>query len=82
MKKIRLGSTDKEVSALCLGSMYFGTKIPAESSFRLLDRYVEAGGDFVDTANLYACWVEGFHGGASESLLGQWMRERRSCWSS
>jgi aryl-alcohol dehydrogenase-like predicted oxidoreductase len=78
MKKIRLGNTDKGVSALCLGSMYFGTKIPAESSFRLLDRYVEAGGDFVDTANLYACWVEGFHGGESESLLGKWMRDRRN----
>ena len=78
MKKIRLGNTDKEISALCLGSMYFGTKISTESSFGLLDRYVAAGGDFVDTANLYACWVEGFHGGESETVLGQWMRERRN----
>ena len=50
MRKIRLGNTDKKISALCLGSMYFGTKVPAESSFWLLDRYVEAGGDFVDRA--------------------------------
>lgn len=41
-----------------------------------MDRYVEVGGRFFDTANLYACWLPGFQGGESETVLGQWMRDR------
>jgi aryl-alcohol dehydrogenase-like predicted oxidoreductase len=42
----------------------------------MLDRYVDAGGSFIDTANIYAWWVEGFRGGESETLMGEWLAER------
>ncbi len=78
MKTINLGNTGKQVSALCLGSMYYGTRVDPRMSNRLLDQYVDAGGSFIDTANIYAWWVDGFAGGESELLLGQWMRERKN----
>jgi aryl-alcohol dehydrogenase-like predicted oxidoreductase len=56
--------------------MYFGSRTDAELSRRLLDEYVESGGTFIDTANIYAHWIQGFKGGESETLLGQWMREK------
>jgi aryl-alcohol dehydrogenase-like predicted oxidoreductase len=70
----RFGEAGVEVSALCLGCMFFGTRVDAAKSERLLDRYTAAGGAFLDTANNYAFWVAGGHGGQSESLLGRWMR--------
>ncbi len=76
MQTIQLGSTDADVSVMCLGTMHFGTKEDEETSFRLLDQYVEAGGNFIDTANVYARWIRGYEGGESETLLGKWMRER------
>ena len=76
MQKVKLGTTDVEVSVLCLGTMYMGTKTPADISYTLLDRYIEAGGTFLDTANCYAAWYEGGFGGESERLLGHWLKER------
>ncbi len=76
MRTVALGGTGVEVSAMCLGAMYFGTRNDRASSFALLDQYAEAGGTFIDTANIYAHWIEGFRGGESETLLGEWMRER------
>jgi len=76
MKKWPLGRSGAEVGALCLGTMYFGTKVDADVSFSLLDVFVEAGGSFLDTANKYACWIPGFSGGESEELLGRWMAGR------
>ncbi len=76
MKYQPLGSTSLQVSSLCLGAMYFGTKNDQASSFRLLDQYVAAGGNFVDTANIYSHWVSGWRGGESETLLGEWLRAR------
>jgi aryl-alcohol dehydrogenase-like predicted oxidoreductase len=70
-----LGHTGVEVSALCLGAMYFGTRSDVPSSRRVLDAYVDAGGTFIDTANIYAHWIEGGRGGESETLIGNWMRE-------
>lgn len=64
----------KPVSALCLGAMNFGTSTPAETAVAILDRFVDAGGTFIDTANNYNQWVG--HGGESEELLGEWMRSR------
>lgn len=78
MKKLELGNTGVEVSALCLGAMYFGTRNDRDLSYAMLDQYVDAGGMFIDTANIYAHWVSGFRGGESETLLGEWMRERRN----
>ena len=78
MRTVRLGNTNAQVSALCLGAMYFGTRNDEATSFRLLDQYVEAGGTFIDTANIYAHWVEGFKGGESETVLGRWMKSRQN----
>lgn len=78
MQTLALGSTGVEVSALCLGAMYFGTRNDLATSYQMLDEYVGAGGTFIDTANIYAHWVDGFAGGESETLLGGWLRERKN----
>lgn len=76
MKTIPLGDTGVEVSAFCLGAMMFGSRNDRATSYRMLDMYVDAGGEFIDTANAYARWVTGCQGGESEALLGDWLRER------
>ena len=78
MKTLQLGNSGIDVSACCLGAMYFGSRNDKETSWQLLDQYVEAGGRFIDTANMYARWVPGFVGGESETLLGEWMRARNN----
>lgn len=78
MKMVQLGDTGVNVSALCLGAMFLGTKSGVEDSRRILDLYLEAGGSFIDTANIYAHWVPGFAGGESEVLLGDWMHENQN----
>jgi len=67
--------TRREVSVLSLGAMHFGTATDEATSFALLDRYVQAGGTFIDTADNYAFWA-GTQGGESEELLGRWRRSR------
>jgi aryl-alcohol dehydrogenase-like predicted oxidoreductase len=69
-------STRREVSVLSLGAMSFGTATDEATSFAILDRYAEAGGTFIDTADNYAYWVNGSQGGESEELLGRWRRSR------
>ncbi|MGD0727380.1 MAG: aldo/keto reductase [Spirochaetia bacterium] len=76
MKQIALGTTGEKVSALCLGCMYFGTKVDEAMSSRILDAYTEMNGSFLDTANCYAFWIPGATGDESETLVGRWMRER------
>lgn len=76
MKKVQLGNTGEMVSSLCLGAMYFGTRQNKEESFALLDQYMEAGGNFIDTANIYAYWVPNGNGGESETVVGQWIKAR------
>ncbi|HKI79862.1 MAG TPA: aldo/keto reductase [Ignavibacteriaceae bacterium] len=78
MKKIKIGKTDIEVSVISLGAMYFGSKINSETSNKILDKFSSAGGNFIDTANIYAHWIEGYKGGESESFLGDWMIERKN----
>ena len=68
--------TRREVSVLSLGGKLFGTAISEPTSFAILDRYVEAGGTFIDTSNNYAFWINGSQGGESEELLGRWRRSR------
>jgi aryl-alcohol dehydrogenase-like predicted oxidoreductase len=67
--------TRREVSVLALGAMHFGTATDEATSFAILDRYVQAGGTFIDTADNYAFWT-GTQGGQSEELLGRWRRSR------
>ncbi len=76
MQKIKLGNTGLEVSALCLGTDVLGSRHDRQTSFRLLDYFHDAGGTFIDTANFYAAWLDGFQGGESETLIGEWLKER------
>jgi aryl-alcohol dehydrogenase-like predicted oxidoreductase len=79
MKYRRIGkdpTTRREVSVLSLGAMLFGTATDEPTSFAILDRYIEAGGTFIDTADNYAFWINGTQGGESEELLGRWRRSR------
>jgi aryl-alcohol dehydrogenase-like predicted oxidoreductase len=78
MKTVQLGNTGVEVSRFCLGAMRFGWDTDPETSFRLLDMYVGAGGSFLDTANIYGRKDDQRVGSISETLLGEWMRDRRS----
>jgi aryl-alcohol dehydrogenase-like predicted oxidoreductase len=64
----------RTVSALCLGAMNFGNSTPPDTAIAILDRFVEAGGTFIDTSNNYNQWTG--HGGESEELLGRWMKDR------
>src|SRR5690625_5901381 len=68
--------TDLDVFPLNLGGNTFGWTSDRETSFAVLDAYVAAGGNFIDTADGYSAWVEGHNGGESETVLGQWMAER------
>ncbi|MFF9771972.1 aldo/keto reductase [Streptomyces sp. NPDC053086] len=69
-------ATRRQVSVLALGAMLFGSRTDEKTSFAVLDRYVEAGGNFVDTSDNYAFWEDGSQGGQSEELLGRWRRSR------
>jgi aryl-alcohol dehydrogenase-like predicted oxidoreductase len=73
METVELGHTGEQVSQLSLGCMIMGTRTDEPTSFELLDRYTDAGGNFLDTANCYCWWNDrGSLGGHSESLLGRW----------
>ncbi|MFD8557325.1 aldo/keto reductase [Streptosporangium canum] len=61
---------------LCLGGNVFGWTADRDASFAVLDAYVEAGGNFVDTADVYSEWVPGHPGGESETIIGEWMAAR------
>lgn len=73
MKKILL-SNKLEVSEIALGAMNFGTTTSKEDSFKVLDEYIDRGGNFIDTSNNYAHWQG--TGDESETVLGEWIRER------
>jgi aryl-alcohol dehydrogenase-like predicted oxidoreductase len=68
------GRVSLNVSELCLGTMYFGYRTDEATAFAILDRFSEAGGTFLDTANCYGQW----HGdaGQSERVIGRWLRSR------
>ena len=74
----RLGQTGLKVSPICLGTMQWGWTADEETSFAVMDRFVEAGGNFIDTADVYSRWVEGNPGGVSEEIIGRWMSARRN----
>lgn len=79
MRYTQLGAdaeTQRRVSVLALGAMRFGTATDEPTAFAILDRYVGAGGTFIDTSNNYAFWADGSRGGHSEALLGRWRRSR------
>ena len=72
----RLGTTGLAVHPICLGGNTFGWTTDREASFAVLDAYVEAGGNFIDTADVYSAWVPGHRGGESETVIGEWLASR------
>ncbi len=72
----RIGNSDLEIYPLGLGGNTFGNTTDPEASERVLDAFVDAGGNHVDTADSYSAWVPGNRGGESETILGEWMRKR------
>lgn len=71
-----LGSSSLRTPRLVLGGNVFGFTARGAEAFRLLDRFIEAGGTMIDTADVYSAWVPGHQGGESETLLGEWLRRR------
>jgi aryl-alcohol dehydrogenase-like predicted oxidoreductase len=69
MQNRYLGRTGLRVSELCLGTMTFGREATEEESFKLLDQFVDRGGNFIDTADVYT-------GGASEEIVGRWLQNK------
>ena len=72
----RIGSTKLEVFPLALGGNVFGWTADEKTSFAVLDAYAAAGGNFVDTADVYSAWVPGNSGGESETIIGRWLSTR------
>jgi aryl-alcohol dehydrogenase-like predicted oxidoreductase len=68
--------TDLDVFSLCLGGNVFGWTADRDQSFAVLDAYAAAGGNFVDTADLYMAGVAGNQGGESETIIGEWLAAR------
>jgi hypothetical protein len=69
-----LGDSGLSTPRLVLGGNVFGWTVSGEEAFRILDRFAEAGGTLVDTADVYSSWIPGHRGGDSEPLLGEWLR--------
>lgn len=70
------GGSGLRLSPLCLGGNVFGWSADEEASFAVLDAYVAAGGNVIDSANIYSWWASGNHGGESETILGRWIAGR------
>jgi aryl-alcohol dehydrogenase-like predicted oxidoreductase len=74
MKKRKLGDSGLEVSPLAFGGNVFGWTADETMSFRLLDAFVAEGFNLIDTADVYARWVQGLEGGESETIIGKWLK--------
>jgi aryl-alcohol dehydrogenase-like predicted oxidoreductase len=75
MQYRRLGRSSLQVSPLCLGGNVFGWTADEPTSFAILDAWVEAGFNFVDTADVYSKWAPGHSGGESETVIGRWLKQ-------
>ena len=75
MKRRELGRSGLRVSPLCLGGNVFGWTADEAMSFALLDAWVDAGFNFIDTADVYSGWVPGHVGGESETVIGKWLKQ-------
>ena len=72
----RIPNTNLDVFPLCLGGNVFDWTADQRQSFDVLDAYLAAGGNFIDTADTYSSWVPGHPGGESETIIGRWMAAR------
>jgi aryl-alcohol dehydrogenase-like predicted oxidoreductase len=71
----RLGATDLHILPLVLGGNVFGWTADRTASFAVLDAFVAGGGTMIDTADMYSNWVPGHHGGESETIIGEWLKD-------
>jgi aryl-alcohol dehydrogenase-like predicted oxidoreductase len=78
MKFRKMGKTGLKVSELCLGTMQFRWLISEADSYPVLDTFIEHGGNFIDTADIYSSWGEGLKGGEAESIIGKWMGRKKN----
>ncbi|MBK4733529.1 aldo/keto reductase [Noviherbaspirillum pedocola] len=78
MQKRKLGRTGLEIAPLVFGGNVFGWTADEATSFAMLDRFVDAGLDAIDTADAYSRWVPGHQGGESETIIGKWLAANRS----
>jgi aryl-alcohol dehydrogenase-like predicted oxidoreductase len=76
MQKRRLGNSQIQVYPLCFGGNVFGWTADEPTSFNLLDAFVAAGFNFIDTADSYSTWAPGHRGGESETVIGKWLKAR------
>lgn len=76
MKTTPLYGTDLIVSRLCMGAVNFGTKLDQQQVNAHLDRFIELGGNFIDTAHVYSDWIPG-EKSRSEKMIGQWLKNHR-----
>lgn len=75
MQNRPLGRSGLQVSPLCFGGNVFGWTVDEATSFSLLDAWLDAGFNFVDTADVYSTWVPGHAGGESETIIGKWLKQ-------
>jgi aryl-alcohol dehydrogenase-like predicted oxidoreductase len=73
MQRVKLGKSELHVPVICLGANVYGWTVSEADSVRQLDAALEAGLNFIDTADVYSRWVPGHQGGESEAILGKWM---------
>ena len=74
MHKRPLGQSSLSVAPLAFGGNVFGWSVDEKHSFELLDAFVDAGGNLIDTADVYSAWVPGNRGGESETIIGKWLK--------
>ncbi|MBV9275078.1 MAG: aldo/keto reductase [Verrucomicrobia bacterium] len=74
----KISYTELDVFPLVLGGNVFGWTANEEQSFAVLDAYADAGGNFIDTADMYSCWAPGNSGGESETIIGNWLKSRKN----
>ena len=75
MDKRALGRSGLQVSPLCFGGNVFGWTVDEATSFKLLDAWVDAGMNFIDTADVYSRWAPSHSGGESETIIGKWLKK-------
>ena len=75
MQKHTIGTSNLQIAPLVFGGNVFGWTADERTSFSILDTFVDHGLNFIDTADCYSQWVEGHHGGESETIIGKWFKE-------
>ncbi|WP_310992688.1 aldo/keto reductase [Aequorivita marina] len=78
MEKRELGNSGLKVAPITFGGNVFGWTVDKQQSFKILDAFVDAGFNFIDTADTYSWWADGNKGGESETIIGEWLAKRKN----